>query len=107
MPDRPETIQALKDDAREPTQIIHPWREVARSAIAFSIGFIPVGTALVVTMGWQDATPFISSFLAFGAAVTRVMAMPVTETFLNRHAPWLSASEYRGNFRAKVIEELD
>lgn len=105
MANRPETVQELKDDSRKPTQTIHPWRSVTRSAIAFSIGFIPVGTALVVTMGWEDATPFITSFLAFGAAVTRVMGMPVTETFLNRHAPWLSASQYLGKHRAPIEDE--
>lgn len=103
MADRPETVEGLKDSPREPTQTIHPWRSVARSTIAFAIGFIPIGTALVIQLGW-DSTPFFAGFLAIGAAITRVMAMPVTETFLNRHLPWLSASQYAGKHRAKEME---
>lgn len=100
---RPETAQELRDSPAEPTQTIHPWRSVLRSSVAFAIGFIPIGTALVIALGW-DSMPFFASFLAFGAAITRVMAMPVTETFLNRHMPWLSASAYAGRHRAEDKE---
>lgn len=103
MGDRPETKQDLLDSDQEPTQTRHPWRSVFRSVVAFAIGFIPVGTALVIALGW-DSMPFFASFLAFGAAVTRVMGMPVTETFLNRHMPWLSASGYTGQHRAEDKE---
>lgn len=103
MADRPTTADGVKGHVEEPTQTVHPWRSVLRSAIAFSIGFIPIGTALVIQLGW-DSTPFFASFLALGAAITRVMAMPQTEALLNRHAPWLSASQYHGRHRAEDNE---
>lgn len=104
MADGPRTGAELRESSERPTQTIHPWRATLRSLIAFAIGFIPIGTALVIAMGW-DATPFFAGFLALGAAITRVMAMPVTESFLNRHAPWLSASQYHGQHRLEDREQ--
>jgi len=104
MADAPKNARGVRGDQERPTQTIHPWRSVLRTVIAAAIGFIPIGTDLVIQLGW-DSTPFFAGFIALGGAITRVMAMPQTEAWLNKYAPWLSASQYHGQHRIEDREQ--
>lgn len=80
------------------TQQIHPARAVFRTVIAMGIGFIPVGSLLIRELG-LESVPFFAAALGLGAAITRVLAFPETAKFLERYAPWLHESSYRGKHR--------
>lgn len=41
-----------------------------------------------------ETIPIVASILAVTAAVTRVLALPETEKWLTRWAPWLAADVY-------------
>ena len=92
---------ANADLGKQPTQTVYPWRATLRTMIAAAIAFIPIGTALI-TASDLDSVPLIAGFLGLGAAITRVMAMPETEAFLQRYAPWLAASEYQAQHRKDI-----
>lgn len=97
-------IELDRVEADPPTQAIRPWRSTLRTMIAASIAFIPVGQ-LIARETEIDTLPYIASFLALGTVITRVMAMPVTEAWLRRYAPWLAADVYRGKHRTGKKDE--
>lgn len=88
------TAPADAEHGKQPTQTVYPGRATLRTLVAAAIAFIPVGTALI-TAADLDSVPLIAGFLGLGAAITRVMAMPATEAFLQRYVPWLAASQYQ------------
>lgn len=77
------------------TQGEHPWRAVIRTVFALVIALAAMAEPLYSTITRQDpvsATGPALAALAIAGAITRVMAMPNVEQFLQRFLPWLAAS---------------
>lgn len=77
------------------TQCAHPWRAVIRTILAL-IGAIASAAPLIyVAISQQSpelATGAAAQVLAMAAAITRILALPVVEDFLQRFLPWLAAA---------------
>lgn len=70
------------------TQEAHPWKATARTVFQFLLGFL----ALVPLIADElPSAPWILAVVGVAAAVTRVMAIPAVQAFLDRFFPWLSA----------------
>lgn len=80
-----------------PTQLRHPWKATARSAVAFVIGAAPLAPEIYHQATQNDpaqATGAAFIALAIAGAVTRVMATPTVEALLRRFKAtrWLAAA---------------
>lgn len=88
------------------TQGEHPWRAVIRTILAL-IGAIASAAPLIyVAISQQSpeaATGAAAQVLAVAAAITRVLALPVVEQFLQRFLPWLAASA-RGDEESAITQ---
>lgn len=76
----------------------HPTRRVIRGAFQFIIGLGPILPLIYTAATHHDpaaATGLAGVALGVSAAVTRVMALPAVEGFLQQWAPWLAASPKR------------
>jgi hypothetical protein len=79
--------------AVQPTQVRRPWRATLRTAFAGVIGFAALLPFIVEATGLEpEVYPWLAGMLAVAAAVTRVMALPQVEDFLQRFFPFLSAA---------------
>lgn len=71
------------------TQEQHPWKASARTAFQ-SV----VGVAVVLPLVLDDIASAASRYaavVAVATGVSRVMAIPQVEVFLENHVPWLAA----------------
>lgn len=76
-----------------PTQVRRPWRATFRTAFAGVIGFAALLPFIVEATGLDpEVYPWLAGVLAIAAAVTRVMALPQVEAFLQRFVPFLAAT---------------
>lgn len=68
-------------------------RRTIRTTVAVIVALAAALPVLVAEAG-LDVTrwPWLGVILAVAAAVTRIMASPVTERLLQRFVPWLAAS---------------
>ena len=73
------------------TQTKHPWRATVRTGFAVVIALAAMMPALVNATGLDETAGPVAGALAIAGAITRVMALPAVETFLERFAPWLAA----------------
>ena len=77
-----------------PTQVKRPWRATVRTvfqlvlALATLLPFVVGGVYTNV----DQAPAVVGQVLAVAAAITRVMALPAVEAFLQKFAPWLAAT---------------
>lgn len=74
------------------TQSEFPWRTTVRTVFQALIALAAAAPLLVATAGFDAGAGGVAVFLAVSAAVTRVMALPVVEGFLQRFVPWLAAT---------------
>lgn len=74
-----------------PTQTKYPWRTVLRSVFQGIVGFAPVFPLIVGASGADETGPAIALGLAVSGGITRIMAVPQVEDFLQKHVPWLAA----------------
>lgn len=75
----------------EPTQTRHPWRATARTIFAAAVALLSLLPVIAMTAG-VDTVPAIAQVLVVAGAVTRVLALPGVERFLELYIPWLAAS---------------
>lgn len=76
------------------TQSQHPWRATIRTILAVVIALAAMAPAIYTAATMQSpelATGAVGAALAIAAAITRIMALPIVETFLQRFLPWLAA----------------
>lgn len=73
-----------------PTQARHPWRATARTVIAALIALLPVLPEIANTLE-ISTIPTVASILGIAALVTRVLAIPEVDKWIDRYAPALSA----------------
>lgn len=83
---RAETLELIQT----PTQGRHPWRATARTTIAALIALLPVLPEIANELH-ISTLPTVASVLAITALVTRVLAIPEVDKWLDRYAPALSA----------------
>lgn len=80
-----------------PTQLRHPWKATARSAVAFVLGVAPLAPEIYHQATQHDpaqATGAAAIALALTGGITRVMATPTVEQLLRRFkfTRWLAAA---------------
>lgn len=77
-----------------PTQVERPWRATVRTAFAILVALATLAPVLYAGATLTDpsqATGLAAQVLAVAAAVTRILALPGVESFLQRFVPWLAA----------------
>lgn len=77
-----------------PTQVRRPWKATLRTAFQAAVGAAPLAPAVYSAATHHDpaaATGLAAVGLGVAAGVTRVMALPQVETWLQRWLPWLAA----------------
>lgn len=73
------------------TQIHFPKRTTIRTAFQVLIGLAAVMPIIIATLGLPAAGGIVGVVLAVSAGITRVMAIPAVNEFLESHLPWLAA----------------
>ncbi|MFE9690881.1 hypothetical protein [Micromonospora sp. NPDC005806] len=73
------------------TQTRHPWRATARTIFAAVIALLSL-LPTIATVAGVDAVPLVAQALAVAAAVTRVLAIPGVDDFLQRYVPFLASA---------------
>jgi hypothetical protein len=73
------------------TQSRHPWRATARTVFAAGVALLTLLPVIAATAG-VDTVPAIAQVLVVAGAVTRVLALPDVERFMELYIPWLAAS---------------
>ncbi|WP_330182818.1 hypothetical protein OHB26_03645 [Nocardia sp. NBC_01503] len=76
----------------EPTQVQHPARAAVRSTAATLVGLGPLVPLLVANLGQTRAAIVLAAALAGNAVITRVLALPEVEAWLQRALPVLAAT---------------
>ena len=74
----------------QPTQARHPWRATARTTFAAVIAILPALPEIANTLG-ISTIPVVASVLSVTALVTRVLAIPEVDFWLDRYFPLFSA----------------
>lgn len=85
-------IAAVAVAAAPATQVRRPWRATVRTAVQGLAGLLAVLPLLVEASGLDETTPLLGGALVVSAGVTRVMALPAVEDWLERFVPWLAAT---------------
>lgn len=89
----------------EPTQVKKPLRAMLRTIVAAIVGFLPILPTIAKEFGLVESLPWMATVLAISAAITRIMATEAAETWLNKYAPWLTATSYNGKHRKDLPNE--
>jgi len=77
------------------SQSAYPARTTIRTVFQVVVS-LAVGLPFIIeAAGLSEAVPGVAATLAVAAAITRIMALPWTEEFLERFIPWLSAEPRR------------
>lgn len=71
------------------TQVKYPWRAVARTTIAATVGILPLLPVVAHELG-IETIPWVATTLAVTAAVTRVLANASVVAWLDKYFPVLS-----------------
>jgi hypothetical protein len=77
------------------TQTRHPWRATARTIFAAGVALLTLLPVIAMTAGVDDVAA-VAQVLVVAGAVTRVLALPGVEKFLELYFPWLAASPVEG-----------
>lgn len=96
----------MADHVATTTQGAHPWRAVIRTIFALVVAIAamaPVIYTAIAQANPEGATGAAAAALAIAGAITRVLALPVVESFLQRFLPWLAASA-RGDDEAGPLD---
>lgn len=75
----------------QPTQSQHPWHAMARTVLAAIIALLPLLPGLADALG-ITAVPVVATILVIAAAVTRALAWPPFNEWLQRYLPLLAAA---------------
>lgn len=74
------------------TQIRQPWRATLRTAVQALVGLAFLWGGIVETLGLDPNAGWVALSLAVSTGVTRVMALPGVEEWLQTYMPFLAAS---------------
>jgi len=73
------------------TQSEHPWRATARTIFAAVVALLSLLPVIAATAGLSTEAAVVQ-LLAVTGAVTRVLALPGVNAWLERFVPWLAAA---------------
>jgi hypothetical protein len=74
------------------TPPLSPWRRTIRTVFQALVGLAVMVPLLVAQTGLDpDQLPWLAGVLAVAAVITRIMALPQVEVFLQQFVPWLAA----------------
>jgi len=73
------------------SQTKYPVRTIIRTVFQVIVALAVGLPFLVNAAGLDETVPGVAVVLAVAAAITRVMALPWTEEFLERFIPWLAS----------------
>lgn len=79
-----------------PTQVKQPWRATVRTLFAALVAvasMAPLIYSAATTHNADQATGWAAGALGIAAAVTRILALPSVEVFLQAYVPFLSADK--------------
>jgi hypothetical protein len=79
----------------QPTQTEHPWRATARTIFAAAVGLLSLLPLIALTAGVSEQAAVAQVLLVTGA-ITRVLALPAVNSWLERFVPWLAAAPKAG-----------
>lgn len=85
------------------TQSQYPWRATARTVFAAIVGALSLLPVIAVTAGVSESAAVVQ-VIAVTGAVTRVLALPGVNDWLERFVPWL-APVPRGQGDVGEVEE--
>jgi hypothetical protein len=74
-----------------PSQVRRPWRATVRTAFAVVVALAAMLPFLVAAAGADETLPPVAGALAIASAITRILALPAVDGFLDRFLPWLAA----------------
>lgn len=77
-----------------PTQVAHPWRSTLRTVIVAALALLPILPSIVDAAGIGEV-PVVASVLSVTAAITRIMAIPAVEAWMQKFLPALAAQPGR------------
>lgn len=75
-----------------PTQARHPWRATVRTIFAAIIALAAMLPLLVEASGVDETAGAVAGALAIAGGITRIMAIPQVNEFLERFLPFLGAT---------------
>lgn len=81
---------ALNPTPVAPTQVKHPWRASARTVVQGIVAFAAL-LPLILSASGVPVVGWVAAVVAVAGAITRVMALPQVEDFLERYLPFLAA----------------
>lgn len=71
------------------TQSEHPWKATLRTVFQMLVGLAAIIPLVADDLG--ASAPWALAVVGVSAAITRVMALPAVEAFLEAHVPFLAA----------------
>lgn len=71
-----------------PTQVARPWRATVRTVFQ---GVVALAAILPVVLAGLPLGPAAAGALAIAGTITRIMAIPQVEEFLQKFVPFLAA----------------
>lgn len=77
------------------TQVRHPWQATIRTVFAAVVGLAGAWVLVVQALGLDATAPWVAGSIAIAGGITRVLAIPAVNEWLNQFFPWLSASGAR------------
>lgn len=75
-----------------------PGRATLRTLFAALVALIPLLPEIIRASGWQSI-PWIAAIAGVAATITRIMAMPAVDRWLDTYLPWLASEPYTGRHR--------
>lgn len=88
------------------TQELNPWKSTARTIFQALVAFAAMWGIIVEALGFDAGWQWVAISLAVTGGITRLMALPQVEGFLERFFPWLAAENINnGGARKKVGNE--
>lgn len=78
------------------TQTQHPWRATVRTVFAATVGLLSLLPVVFMTAGISQEA-YAVQVLAVTGAVTRVLALPGVNDWLEKFIPWLAAAPKTGD----------
>jgi hypothetical protein len=75
----------------KPTQVRHPNRATVRTIVQGILAFAAILPIIITTAGISPALPWVAAVIAVTGAITRVMAIPAVNEFIENYIPFLAA----------------
>lgn len=78
------------ESVAKPSQIRRPWRATARTVAAAAVALMPALPSIAEAAG-IETVPFVASILTTTALITRILAIPEVDDWMDQYLPGLSA----------------